>query len=133
MPCKNVTEKLLESTYFKKGIIGVESPGATIVHFSLVVYPQNETVSGIVEIIKSTGERSIIVNVSGTIRSVDYGNTSKIINLYGGYMISVSPPGVGSFKEYFSAYLDINNQWKGIGGFTFGNEKIDDVLVMSKG
>ena len=132
MPRNIITENLLESTYFKKGIIGEDFPGASLIHFSLVVFPQKGTVSGIIEIIKSTGEHNIAVNVSGTIRSVDYGSVSKIINLDGSYTISVPPPAVGSFREHFSAYLDINNDWKGVGGFTFGIESITNVLVISK-
>ncbi len=123
---------LIETAYLAKGTIGnVGMPGAPIVHFSLVVSPEQHTVSGIVEITQAIDKPSIKLNVAGNIRYTGYGDVTKIVNLSGEYVVSVQPPSIGSYLEKFTAYLDINNEWNGTGGFTYGNQKINDVPVTS--
>lgn len=123
---------LIETAYLTKGTIGnVGMPGAPIVHFSLVVSPEQHTVSGIVEIAQAIDKPSIKLNVAGNIRYTGYGDVTKIVNLSGEYVVSVQPPAIGSYLEKFTAYLDVNNEWNGIGGFTYGNQKINDVPVTS--
>ncbi len=123
---------LLETAYLTKGTIGnVGMPGAPIAHFSLVVSPEHNTVSGIVEIMQAIDSPSIKVNVTGNIRHTGYGDITKIVNLNGEYIVSVTPPAVGSYLEKFTAYMDINNNWNGVGGFTYGNQKVNDVPVKS--
>ncbi|TCI94827.1 DUF1842 domain-containing protein [Tenacibaculum sp. M341] len=124
------TQTLIETTYLVKGVIGnVGMPGAPITHFSLVVSPEQQTVSGIVEITRAINSPSIKLNVAGNIRFTGYGNIKQIINLRGEYKISAPPPAIGSYLEDFSAYLDTDEQWNGNGGFTFGFQKIDNVPV----
>ena len=123
------SENLLQTTYFKKGIIGVEAPGDSIVNFSLVICADDGIVSGIVEITKSEGTPNIKLNVAGTIRSTGYGKITNIINVVGEYMVSAAPPAIGSYLQKFSAYLDIDKDWNGLGGFTYGSVSIHNVLV----
>lgn len=124
---------LLETAYLAKGTIGnVGMPGAPVAHFSLVVSPEHNAVSGIVEIMQAIDKPSIKVNVTGTIRHTGYGDVTKIINLNGEYIVSVTPPAIGSYLEKFIAHMDINNNWNGIGGFAYGNQKVNDVPVKSE-
>lgn len=126
------SKTLIESAYLTKGTIGnVGMPGAPIVHFSLVVSPEQNTVSGIVEITQAVDRPTIKVNVTGNIRYTGYGDITKIVNLSGEYIVSVPPPAIGSYLQKFTAYLDVNNNWNGTGGFTFGTQKVDDVPVTS--
>ena len=123
---------LLSTAYLAKGTIGnVGMPGAPIAHFSLVVSPASNSVSGIVEIRQAINQTPINVHVTGTIRHTGYGKVTKIVYLSGEYVVSVPPPAIGSYLEKFTAYMDIDNDWDGIGGFTYGNNTIHDVPVES--
>ncbi|WP_299108773.1 DUF1842 domain-containing protein [uncultured Tenacibaculum sp.] len=123
---------LIDSAYLTKGTIGnVGMPGAPIAHFSLVVVPSSNTVSGVVEITQAIDRAPIQVHVKGTIRHTGYGDVTQIVNLSGQYVVSVPPPAIGSYLENFTAYMDINNEWNGTGGFTYGNNKINNVPVNS--
>lgn len=125
-------QTLLETAYLTKGTIGnVGMPGAPIAHFSLVVAPHTGKVSGMVEIAQAINRPPINVHVTGTIRYTGYGQVTQIVNLEGEYAVSVPPPAIGTYLEKFSAYLDIDNTWNGIGGFSYGNTDIQDVPVNS--
>ncbi len=126
-------KSLIESAYLTKGTIGnVGMPGAPIAHFSLVVNAASGTVSGMVEITQAIDSKPIEVKVTGNIRYTGYGEVTKIVSLNGEYVVSVPPPAIGSYLEKFTAYMDINNEWNGTGGFTYGNQKVDDVPVKSE-
>ena len=123
----------IASAYLTKGTIGnVGLPGAPIAHFSLVVVAASNTVSGVVEITQAIDAKPIQVQVTGTIRHTGYGKITKIVNLKGQYVVSVPPPAIGSYLQDFTAYLDIDNGWNGVGGFTYGNAEINDVPVTSE-
>lgn len=123
---------LIESAYLAKGTIGnVGMPGAPIAHFSLVVNAASGTVSGVVEITQAIDSAPIEVKVTGTLRHTGYGEVTKIVNISGEYVVSVPPPAIGSYLEKFTAHMDINNEWNGVGGFTYGTHKISDVPVKS--
>ncbi|CAM1341140.1 conserved hypothetical protein [Tenacibaculum aestuarii] len=106
-------------------------PGAPIAHFSLVVSPVSNSVSGMVEITQAINAKPISIHVTGNIRATGYGKVTKIVNLTGEYVVSVPPPAIGSYLEKFSAYMDIDNDWNGTGGFTYGNNEVNDVPVKS--
>ncbi|CAM1368340.1 DUF1842 domain-containing protein [Tenacibaculum xiamenense] len=124
--------QVIAGAYLTKGSIGnVGLPGAPIAHFSLVVVPSQNTVTGVVEITQAINRPPILVHVKGTIRHTGYGDVTQIVNLTGEYVVSVPPPAIGSYLEKFTAYMDIDNDWNGIGGFTYGSESIRDVPVKS--
>jgi hypothetical protein len=121
------------SSYLTKGTIGnVGVPGAPIVHFSLVVSTVFNTVSGMIEIIQATDSKPIQVLVKGSLRYTGYGSVTKIVNLSGKYTVSVTPPAIGTYLQNFTAYLDIDNNWNGQGGFSMGDNHIDNVPVKSE-
>lgn len=129
---ETATKSSLVGAYLTKGTIGnVGMPGAPIAHFSLVVSPVSNSVSGMVEITQAINRPSIKVNVTGSVRATGYGKVTKIVSLKGQYVVSVPPPAIGSYLENFTAYLDIDNSWNGTGGFTYGNNEINDVPVKS--
>ncbi len=123
---------LLDNAYLSKGTIGnVGMPGAPVAYFSLVVSPEQGTVSGIVEILQAIDRPNIKVNVAGKLRHTGYGDITQIITIQGEYVVSMPPPAIGSYLEKFEAYLDVDNSWNGTGGFSFGFQKINDVPVKS--
>ncbi|WP_299836511.1 DUF1842 domain-containing protein [uncultured Tenacibaculum sp.] len=125
-------KSLLDTAYLTKGTIGnVGMPGAPIAHFSLVVSPEQGTVSGIVEITQAIDRPTIKVNVAGRLRHTGYGNITQIVSLDGEYVVTVPPPAIGSYLEKFNAYLDVDNSWNGTGGFSFGFQKVENVPVTS--
>ncbi|MDG1803645.1 DUF1842 domain-containing protein [Flavicella sp.] len=122
----------IASAYLTKGTIGnVGLPGAPIAHFSLVVIAATNTVSGVVEITQAIDAKPIQVHVTGNIRYTGYGKVTKIVNLKGQYVVSVPPPAIGSYLQDFTAFMDIDDSWNGVGGFTYGNTDIKDVPVNS--
>ena len=125
----------LLGAYLTKGTIGnVGMPGAPIAHFSLVVVPGENSVSGTVEItqaIEGPTSNIIVHNVKGQIRATGFGKVTKVVNLEGDYIVSFPPPAIGSYIGKFSAHLAIDNDWNGQGGFTYDNTNIDDVPVKS--
>ena len=122
----------IASAYLTKGTIGnVGLPGAPIAHFSLVVVAATNTVSGVVEITQAIDAKPIQVHVTGNIRYTGYGKVTKIVNLKGQYVVSVPPPAIGSYLQDFTAFMDIDDSWNGVGGFTYGTTDIKDVPVSS--
>ena len=122
----------IASAYLTKGTIGnVGLPGAPIAHFSLVVVAATNTVSGVVEITQAIDAKPIQVHVTGNIRYTGYGKVTKIVSLKGQYVVSVPPPAIGSYLQDFTAYMDIDDSWNGVGGFTYGSTEITDVPVNS--
>lgn len=130
-----VESKVIAGAYLTKGTIGnLGMPGAPIAHFSLVVVPSSNSVSGTVEITQAIEgpESNIIVrNVTGQIRATGYGKVTKVVSLEGEYLVSFPPPAIGSYLAKFSAHMAIDNDWNGKGGFTYGNSNVDDVSVKS--
>ena len=126
------TSKLI-GAYLVNGTMGNKGmPGAPIMHFSLVVVPSSNSISGTVEITQAIAPPSgtiLIKNVKGTIRSTGFGKVTKIVSLEGQYVQSVLPPAIGSFLAEFSAHMAIDDNWNGRGGFSYANHDIEDVEV----
>ncbi len=124
----------IAGAYLTKGTIGnVGTPGAPIVHFSLVVVPSKNTVSGTVEITQAIeGGNITIENVKGTIRATGFGKITKIVSLEGEYFQSFPPPAIGIMEQKFFAHMDIDDSWNGQGGFSYGGRKINNVPVKSE-
>jgi len=121
----------LAGAYLVNGTMGnVGMPGAPIMHFSLVVVPSANTVSGTVEITQAISSGEIIIkNVKGSIRATGLGNVTKVVSLEGQYVQSVPPPAIGSYLADFSAHMAINDNWEGKGGFSYGNNDVENVPV----
>jgi len=123
---------LIESSYLSKGSIGdMGVPGSSIVYYSLVVSPKEGKVSGIVEIVQAVAEPTERVHVTGTIRATSHGEVTQIVSLSGKYLVLAIPPARGSYLEEFTAYLDVDYEWNGTGGFTYGAHKMDNLPVNS--
>ncbi len=132
---KTAEAKAIIGTYLTKGTIGnVGMPGAPIAHFSLLVTPSTNTVSGTVEItqaIAGSGSSIVVKNVTGAIRATGYGTVTKVVSLEGEYLVSVPAPAIGTYLAKFTAHMAIDNEWNGKGGFTYGDQDIEDVPVAS--
>jgi hypothetical protein len=123
----------LAGAYLVNGTCGnVGMAGAPIMHFSLVVVPSANSVSGTVEITQALAppNGSIVVrNVTGVIRATGFGTTTHVVALEGSYYQSLTPPAIGSILEKFSAHMAIDNSWNGTGGFSYGNNNVENVPV----
>lgn len=116
----------IAGTYLAKGTIGnVGTPGAPIVHFSLMVTPSTHKVSGQVFVTQSVEGGDYSGNVEGTIYSTGLGKVTQIVSLKGG--LSVPPPAIGVFP--FEATMAIDQAWSGTGGFSYMNVHVEDVPV----
>ncbi len=119
--------------YLVNGTVGnVGMPGAPIMHFSLVVVPGANSVSGTVEITQAIAPPNgniVIRNVHGTIRATGFGTVTQVVALEGEYIQSVPPPAIGTWISPFSAHMAIDNNWNGKGGFTYGHNDVENVPV----
>ncbi|WP_062052680.1 DUF1842 domain-containing protein [Aquimarina longa] len=126
-------KQALVGAYLASGTIGnVGLPGAPIAHFKLVVAPGSNSVSGTVEItqaILGPNSNIIVKNVHGKIYATGYGSVTKVVSLEGEYNHYLTPPAIGVIQEKFTAHLVLDDEWKGRGGFTYGNTSIEDVPV----
>ncbi|MBS1522842.1 MAG: DUF1842 domain-containing protein [Bacteroidetes bacterium] len=124
----------LIGAYLVNGTAGnVGMPGAPIMHFSLVVVPSANSVSGTVEItqaIPPPNSQIVIRNVTGSIHELVFGpNVTYVIALEGVYYHTLTPPAIGTIQEKFEAHLAVDGQWNGKGSFSYGNRHVDNVPV----
>jgi hypothetical protein len=101
-------------------------------HFSLVVVPSANSVSGTVEITQALAPPNgniVVRNVTGVIRATGFGTTTNVVALNGTYNQPFTPPAIGSVTEQFSAHMAIDNSWNGTGGFSYGTNNIENVPV----
>lgn len=128
-------QSTLLGTYLVNGTMGnVGMPGAPICRFSLVVTPAAHAVSGTVEItqaIEGPNSHIVVTNVKGTIRPTGLGQYTQVVALEGEYVFNFPPPAIGSILEKFSAHMAIDNSWNGQGGFSYGQNVVNDVPVRS--
>ena len=128
---KEKTSRLI-GAYLVNGTMGnLNMPGAPIMHFSLVVVPGANSVSGSVEITQGSvhGQPIIVRNVKGTIRATGFGKVTKVVALEGQYTQSVPPPAIGTYLAQFSAHMAIDDNWDGQGSFSYGGHDVEDVPV----
>ena len=77
-------ESIMAGAYLAKGTIGnVGTPGAPIVHFSLVVVPSQHNVSGEVHITQAVQGGNYSGKVSGKIYATGLGKVTQIVGLKG--------------------------------------------------
>lgn len=124
----------LIGAYLAQGTIGnVGMPGAPIAHFSLVVVPSQNSVSGTVVITQAIqgSNSNITVNVTGKIYAAGLGQYTQLVSMSGQYVQTVPPPAIGAFLADFNAHMAIDNSWNGVGGFSYWQHDIENVPVKS--
>jgi hypothetical protein len=124
----------LAGAYLAQGTIGnVGMPGAPITHFSLVVVPSQNTVSGTVAVTQAIAGNAgnFTVQVTGKIHATGLGSVTQIVSMSGQYVHSVPPPAIGSFLANFDAHMAIDGSWNGVGGFSYFNNSVENVPVKS--
>lgn len=130
-----ITKKtsILKGTYLVKGTVGnIGVPGASIMHFSLVVVPMANSVSGTVEITQAIALQNgniVIKHVTGVIRSTGFGEVTKVVTFEGEYVQSFPPPAVGFYLAKFTAHMAIDDSWNGRAGFSYAGNDIENVPV----
>jgi Domain of unknown function (DUF1842) len=108
-------------------------PGAPIAHFSFVVVPSQGNVNGTVCITQSIAPPNgniVIKNVSGKIRATGFGSITQIVYVTGTYLVTFPPPAIGCYIANFDAHFAIDNKWNGKGGFSYGNNDVENVPVV---
>lgn len=130
----STSTSVLTGAYLVHGTVGnTGMPGAPVMHFSLVVVPSANTVSGTVEItqaIPPPNSQIVIRNVTGSIHELVFGpDVTYAVALEGVYYYTLQPPAIGTIQEKFEAHLVVDRQWNGRGSFVYGNRRIDNVPV----
>ncbi|OXA92096.1 DUF1842 domain-containing protein [Flavobacterium hercynium] len=126
--------ELLIGAYLAEGKIGnVGTPGAPIAKFSLVVVPSQNSVSGTVVISQAVNgpDSHIVVQVKGRIYATGFGKYTKAVSLQGQYVQSFPPPALGAFIADFDAHFSVDDEWNGIGGFSYWRHSVENVPVAS--
>jgi hypothetical protein len=106
-------------------------PGAPILHFSLLVNAVTGVVTGHARQTQAVdGPRSdISIGVTqGEVWPIGFGQYTKVVVLRGEGVVSVPPPGIGTYGLPFSAVFAVDDQWDGQGGWSLGGQ-INDVPV----
>ena len=117
--------------YLVNGQAGnVGTPGAPILHFSLLVNAVTGDVTGHAEqtqAVAPPGNKITIGNITGHVRYTGLGKYTKRVSLEGSAIIPFPPPAIGSYVMPFTASFAIDNAWDGRGGWTLGNTTVDNV------
>ncbi len=114
-------------------IVGEEgTPGAPILHLSLLVNATNGKVAGHARITQSVapplGDVEVS-NVTGQIHGAGLGGVTRLLSLQGEAYISAPPPIILTYTEKFTASIAVNNDWTGEGGWARGPQEVDHVPV----
>jgi hypothetical protein len=115
-----------------EGTIGdLETPGAPVATFSLVVIPSKNSVSGRVLIKQALNipDGDIDIKVEGKIHATGFGNFTKVVSLHGQYDQSFPSEKFGAFLADFDAHFVVDDDWNGTGGFSFYKNQIENVPV----
>ncbi|CAM1366650.1 conserved hypothetical protein [Tenacibaculum litopenaei] len=124
------TNQVLSDSYIAKGTIGnTNLPGAAIAYFSLDISQQTKSVSGVIEVSQPITQSVIKINVVGAVKPSITKHGNSRIELIGEFVVSINPPASGTYLEYFTAYLDIDANWQGLGGFSYGKYEVNDVPI----
>jgi hypothetical protein len=119
--------------YLVNGTAGkVGTPGASILHFSLLVNAVTGSVTGHArqtQAVQGPASDIPIVITHGHIQATGFGKYTKIVALYGNGMISLPPPAIGTFLVPFAASFAIDDKWDGEGGWTLGGHSVQNVPV----
>lgn len=110
----------------------VGTPGAPILHFSLVVAAATGKASGHATITQAIappyGEKQIN-DVTGQVTYTGFGEFTKIVSLKGTYNEPFPPPAIGTLEVPFEAHFAINDEWNGTGGFSCGTLVVEKAPV----
>ncbi len=119
---------IMAGAYLANGTIGnVGMPGAPVVHFSLIVVPSQHNVSGTVHITQAVESGYYSGSVSGKIYATGLGKYTQVVSLRG----MIHPNGPMPYEVKFEAHMSIDGSWNGTGGFSYGNEHVENVPVKS--
>ncbi|TCP28430.1 uncharacterized protein DUF1842 [Tenacibaculum skagerrakense] len=121
------TVKTTTETIYYKGTMGF-APNllATVVNFSLLVHPDNHTVSGTVRINVGTDKKSYSGKVSGTVYATGLNDIVKVISLHGHIP---SDNKLTPLEFPFEANMALKADWSGEGGFSFQGQHDEKVPV----
>lgn len=128
---ENTTDNL--GLYLVNLVMGREgTPGAPILHLSLLVNATNGQVTGHgvqTQAVAAPGDKITIGNITGQIHGAGFGGVTKLVALQGQAFISFPPPAIGSYVAPFFSSFGVNNDWSGEGGWTLGNTRVEDAPV----
>jgi len=124
------TTEIAKETVYYTGTIGF-APNllSTVVNFSLLVHPYNNSVSGTVKINVGTTKESYIGEVTGKTYATGLGDSVRLLRINGN-IPSNSP--ITPLNFPFEATMNLKADWDGKGGFSFLGEHKEDQPVSGK-
>jgi len=124
----------VEHVFLTAGNLGL--PGAPILNLALFYNPDDGTVSGealITQSITPPHGRVVIRPVSGPVHGLGLGNATRVFSLSGEYVVSATPPAIGSYLAKFEATFGTDNNWSGHGSFSYDQQKVNNVPIKKRG
>ena len=120
------TNTVIETIYHKGTIGFAPNPLATLINFSLVVHPEDHSVSGTVKINVGTDKKTYAGKVTGTVYSTGFGNIVRVLSLKGNIP---SDNKLTPLFFPFEANMALKTDWNGKGGFSFQGKSEEEVPV----
>jgi hypothetical protein len=122
--------------YLVNGVAGNQgASGAPLLHFSLLVNSVTGAITGHAtqtQAVQPPGDRIVVGNVTGSLRSTGLGQYTQIVSLTGSAVVSFPPPAIGSYLAPFTAHFALDQRWNGVGGWTLGATNVNDVPVKAQ-
>lgn len=110
--------------------------GAPLLQFSLLVDAETGDISGIAQITQAVAPPHNVKKInglSGHVRDVLFPPLNKLVTLTGTYFESFTPPAIGIMEVPFEAHFALDAKWNGVGGFSCGTIKVNNVPVSTNG
>jgi len=120
-------------TYLVKGTAGNKGePGAPSLQFTLIVNAGTGAITGqgqITQAIKPPGDKTRISDITGYLQASSVGEYAKLVYFAGSAEVPFPPPAIGIGLVRFHAEFAINDGWTGKGGWTLGQDAVNNVPV----
>ncbi|MDY0780298.1 DUF1842 domain-containing protein [Tenacibaculum sp. IB213877] len=116
----------VETIYYKGTMGFVPNLLATIFNFSLLVHPEEHTVSGTVKINVGIDKKVYFGKVTGAVYSTGLGDIVRVLNIQGNI------PTDNKFSNVllpFEANMALKADWNGEGGFSFLGQHEQNVPI----
>ncbi|SED08678.1 protein of unknown function [Tenacibaculum sp. MAR_2009_124] len=120
------TNTAVETIYYKGTMGFVPNLLATIVNFSLLVHPDDHTVSGTVRISDGTDKKTYVGKVSGTVYAAGVGEIVRVLHITGNIPADIKD---APLQLSFEANMALKADWNGEGGFSFLGKHEEGVPV----
>jgi uncharacterized protein DUF1842 len=109
-----------------------QMPGSPTLTLKLGVNAATGQINGIAEITQALPPpygKIMVPHVTGQMLHTGFGQDHRLVAVKGQYVVSVPPPGIGSYLANFGSALVLDADGKGRGMFSYGDHTVTDCTV----